>query len=164
MHATDGCVYVKNGTLLGGGVVDGAIHSAAGKKLLDACKREREEELDGHKLPTGEAVITEGYQLPADNVIHTVGPVWGEDQEKKEKLLKNCYESYLNLPDKHELKSVAFTASSKGGYHFPKKLATTIAVESVVQFARNHTLDKIVFVLFTEEDYHIYQNELEKFD
>src|SRR5699024_12673610 len=110
MHATDGCVYVKNGTLLGGGVVDGAIHSASGKKVLDACKRVREEDLGGHKLPTGEAVITEGYQLPADYVIHTVGPVWGGDQEKKEKLLKNCYENSLDLVVKHELKSIAFPA------------------------------------------------------
>lgn len=164
-HQTTGAIVnAANGTLLGGGGVDGAIHSAAGKKLLDACKRVREEELDGHKLPTGEAVITEGYQLPADYVIHTVGPVWGGDQEKKEKLLKNCYENSLDLVVKHELKSIAFPAISTGVYHFPKKLATSIAVESVVQFARNHTLDKIVFVLFSEEDYHIYQNELEKFD
>src|SRR5699024_1056540 len=148
----------------GGRGVDGAIHSAAGKKLLDACKREREEDLGGHKLPTGQAVITEGYQLQAEHDIHTVGQIGEGDQEKKEKLLKNSYENSMDLVVKHELISIAFPAISTGVYHFPKKLATSIAVESVVQFARNHTLDKIVFVLFSEEDYHIYQNELEKFD
>lgn len=162
-QTTDAIVNAANGTLLGGGGVDGAIHSAAGQQLLDACKRVREEKLAGNKLPTGEAVITEGYQLPADYVIHTVGPVWGGDKENKEKLLKKCYENSLSLIYKHKLKSVAFPAISTGVYHFPKKLAATIAVDSVVQSARNHALDKVVFVLFSEEDYQIYQKELEKF-
>lgn len=162
-QTTDAVVNAANGTLLGGGGVDGAIHRAAGKELLDACKRVREEDLAGEKLQTGEAVITKGYQLPASHVIHTVGPVWGGDKLEKEKLLKNCYVNSLELVHKHNLKSVAFPAISTGIYHFPIELAATIAVESVVQSAQKYALDKVVFVLFSEEDDKIYQAELEKY-
>lgn len=160
---TDAIVNAANGTLLGGGGVDGAIHRAAGEELLDACKRIREDDLGGEKLQTGEAVITQGYQLPASHVIHTVGPVWGGDKSEKEQLLKNCYENSLELVYKYNLKSVAFPAISTGVYHFPIELATTIAVESIVQAIQKREMDKVVFVLFSEEDYKTYETELKKF-
>src|SRR5699024_2410782 len=92
---TDASVNAANGTLLGGGGVDGANHRAEGKELLDASKRSREDDLGGEKIQTGEAVIRQGYQLAGSNVTHTVGPVWGEDKSDKEQLLKNCYETSL---------------------------------------------------------------------
>jgi len=88
---TDAIVNAANGTLLGGGGVDGAIHRKAGKQLLAACKTIREETLEGAKLSTGEAVITEGYRLSADYVIHTVGPVWNGGEKNEETLLEHCY-------------------------------------------------------------------------
>src|SRR5690625_3022551 len=89
---TDVIVNAANSSLLGGGEVDGAIHRAAGPKLLEECKRVRNEELNGAPLETGEAVITNGYELAARHVIHTVGPIWNEaERSLQEKQLENCY-------------------------------------------------------------------------
>src|SRR5699024_3059888 len=99
----DAIVNAANGYLMGGGGVDGAIHRAAGKALLEACKTVRNKELSGKLLATGEAVITDGYNLPASYVIHTVGPIWDSTEKENESLLSNCYQNALSLAAEKKL-------------------------------------------------------------
>src|SRR5690606_37629266 len=96
-ETTEAIVNAANGTLMGGGGVDGAIHRAGGEELLEECKMIRKEKLHGDYLPTGEAVITKGYNLPAKYVIHTVGPIWTGKSETEEMKLRNCYDNALQL-------------------------------------------------------------------
>lgn len=119
-------VNADNKTLLGGGGVDGAIHYAAGPKLLEECKK-----LNG--CNTGEAKITKGYNLPAKFVIHTVGPIYG----KEKKLLSSCYKNCLILAKKHKIKTIAFPAISTGVYDYPKKEAAEIAIATIKNFVKN---------------------------
>lgn len=149
---TDAIVNAANETLLGGGGVDGAIHRAAGEKLLQECKR-----LNGCK--TGEAKITKGYNLGVKYVIHTVGPVWqGGGYNEKEKLA-SCYRNSLKLASKNKIKSIAFPSISTGAYGFPIEKAAVIALKEVKKFLKKDKMIKeVIFVLFSDKDLQIYQN------
>ncbi|MFD1362679.1 O-acetyl-ADP-ribose deacetylase [Lentibacillus salinarum] len=159
---TDAIVNAANGSLLGGGGVDGAIHRAAGKELLEACKEVRQEQLAGEKLSTGEAVITNGYNLPANYVIHTVGPVWNERDQHQEDLLVNCYRNSLELAMTHNATSIAFPSISTGVYRFSVELAANIALQTITDFLTDHDLGNVVMVLFSENDYATYETSLRK--
>lgn len=125
--AVDAVVNAANPALLGGGGVDGAIHRAAGPRLLAACKA-LPETAPGVRCPTGQARITPGFALPARHVIHTVGPVWHGGRSNESKLLAQCYRSSLGLAGEHALDSIAFPAVSCGVYGFPAGAAAIIAV------------------------------------
>jgi O-acetyl-ADP-ribose deacetylase len=148
----DAIVNAANTSLLGGGGVDGAIHRAAGPGLLEVCRL-----LGGCK--TGEAKVTKGYKLPAQFVIHTVGPVWGVGDRDEEALLAACYKNSLAQATIHDCKTVAFPNISTGVYHFPKELAAGIAIREVKHYlSENNVPEKVIFVCFDDENFSIYQN------
>lgn len=151
----DAIVNAANESLLGGGGVDGAIHDAAGPKLLAECKT-----IGG--CPTGEARITKGYNLPAKYVIHTVGPVYGENPNDAE-LLASCYKNSLDLAVKHNIRSIAFPAISCGIYGYPIEDACKIAVNAVAGFLKTRKeIGKAIFVLFSSDSYEVYENYLKQ--
>jgi len=154
----DAIVNAANETLLGGGGVDGAIHSAAGKELELACKKIHDEK-GGCK--TGDAVITTGGNLPAKYVIHTVGPVWRDGMQQEPELLFRAYLNSLLLASENRIKSIAFPNISTGIFGFPKEQGSRIAVSTVVDFLNNNTtsIEKVIFVCFDQENYNLY-NEL----
>lgn len=158
---TDAIVNAANGSLLGGGGVDGAIHQAAGGELLQKCKKIREQDLHGEYLPTGEAVATPGYNLPAAYVIHTVGPIWRGNHNNEEGLLANCYHNSLQLAAAKQLTSVSFPSISTGVYGFPVKQAARIALKTIITFLKSHAFGTVVMVLFSENDYKVYENALQ---
>ena len=156
---TEAIVNAANSSLLGGGGVDGAIHRAGGKAILEACQDIRNRQ---GKCKTGEAVITTAGNLPSQFVIHTVGPVYngGKRVEKEKELLANCYTNSLLLAEENKIKTIAFPNISTGIYKFPKELAAQIAIETVLQYESEH-LEKVVFVCFDDENYNFYKNKLE---
>lgn len=135
--AVDAIVNAANERMLGGGGVDGAIHRAAGPELVAAC-REVPEVRSGVRCPTGEARITPGFRLPADHVIHTVGPVWRGGDAGEDDLLASAYRNSLALAAEHELDAIAFPAISTGIYGFPSDRAARIAVDTVRQWQAGH--------------------------
>lgn len=128
--ALDAIVNAANRALLGGGGVDGAIHRAAGPRLLEAC-RALPEQAPGVRCPTGEARITPGFDLPAAHVIHTVGPVWRGGSHDEPALLGACYRHAVQLAREHGLGSIAFPAISCGAYGYPPELAAAVACASL---------------------------------
>lgn len=157
---TDAIVNAANTALLGGGGVDGAIHRAGGPEILAACRRLRAEHYK-EGLPTGEAVITTGGQLPARHVIHTVGPVWKGGRQQEPELLANSYRNSLRVAAENKLSSVAFSSISTGDYGYPKAEATAIAVREVQAFLELHDLpQQVVFVAFDEDSFQLYEQEL----
>ncbi len=156
--AVDAIVNAANSTLLGGGGVDGAIHRAGGKSVLDECMRIVERQ---GGCPPGEAVITMAGKLPARHVIHTVGPVWHGGMNNEDQLLTNAYNNSLRLAVENGAKTVAFPNISTGVYCFPKERAARIAIEAVRKFLKSDkTLNEVVFVCFDRENYEIYERLL----
>jgi len=154
----DAIVNAANSSLLGGGGVDGAIHRAGGKQILEECIEIRNKQ---GKCKTGEAVVTTAGNLPAKYVIHTVGPVWNTDEEKCSQLLAGCYYNSLKLAESLGLKTIAFPNISTGVYRFPKELAGKIAVDEVKNFKSN-LVEKVIFVCFDDENEEIYRKLLEE--
>lgn len=147
-------VNAANNSLLGGGGVDGAIHSAAGPLLLEACRH-----LDG--CETGSAKVTAAYRLPCEYVIHTVGPVWQGGERGEAELLASCYRECLREADKRACRSVAFPAISCGVYGYPKQAATDIAIDTVEQMLPDlRHVAEIIFVCFSEAMERLYQQRL----
>src|SRR4051794_24800766 len=137
----DAIVNAANTTLLGGGGVDGAIHRAAGPRLLDACR-----EIGG--CPTGKARITAGFDLPAKWVIHTVGPVWQSGRSGEDDLLASCYRESLALASSAGARTVAFPAISTGAYGFPMPRAATIAVAEIASYLDSHPdIDRVILAV-----------------
>lgn len=152
----DAIVNAANSTLLGGGGIDGAIHRAAGKKLLAECRT-----LNG--CDTGEAKITAGYDLPAKHVIHTVGPM-GEYP----KALARCYQSVMNIMKEKELKSVAFCCISTGIYGYDNLKAAHVALKTVREWLDSNEdeierMDRIIFCTFLDKDEQIYRRLLPEY-
>src|SRR5690625_5224582 len=163
-QTADVIVNAANGSLLGGGGVDGAIHRAAGEELLKECQQIRQDELKGDYLSTGQVVITKGYQLPSKYVIHTVGPVWGKDKGKEDKQLADCYRNSLELAQQYQLHSIAFPSISTGVYSFPIDKAAHIAMNTIFHFLESHSFGKVVMMLFSKEDYAEYKKILDSFN
>ena len=144
--------------MLGGGGVDGAIHRAGGKEIMDECIEIRNTQ-GGCKV--GEAVITTAGKLKAKKVIHTVGPVWkGGDSHEQEKL-RNCYINSLQIAEKNKLKTICFPNISTGVYGFPKEEAAKIAIEAIMMVESKH-IEEVIFICFDETNYNLYDVALKK--
>lgn len=157
----DAIVNAANSSLLGGLGVDGAIHDSGGPVILEECKAIRKT-LYPDGLPTGRAVITSGGNLSAPYVIHTVGPIYSQADDPSQ-WLSLCYESCLRLAKEKILQSLAFPAISTGAYGFPKQAASGIALTKVIHFMKREkgSLNRIVFVQFSDIDFEIYLSALE---
>ena len=151
----DAIVNAANTSLLGGGGVDGAIHRAAGPGLLEETRK-----IGG--CPTGEARVSKGYRLPAEYVIHTVGPVWAGGHKNEDNLLAGCYRNSLKAAKDLKIKSIAFPSISTGAYGFPLERATEIALKETKKFLEtDKTLAKVVFVCFGEKVLNTYKKAAE---
>lgn len=152
-------VNAANSSLLGGGGVDGAVHRAAGPELLAYCRT-----LNG--CPTGDAKISPGFKLPAQYVIHTVGPVWHGGSQGEPELLVSCYRNSIQLAVDNDINSIAFPAISTGVYGYPIEQATEIAISSVIDSVKQaaqsgSVIKEVVFCCFSAGDAAIYQQKLE---
>ncbi|KAI0787428.1 A1pp-domain-containing protein [Fomes fomentarius] len=153
----DCIVNAAKRSLLGGGGVDGAIHAAAGPRLLEECRK-----LNG--CETGAAKITKGYDLPARHIVHTVGPIysWSKVEEKAAQL-GSCYKTSLQLAVENSLKHIAFPSISTGVYGYPIQDATHIALDTVRRFLdapEGDSLERAIFVVWSDEDKAVYESLL----
>lgn len=151
----DCIVNAANSSLLGGGGVDGAIHRAAGKELLEECRTL-------HGCKTGEAKITGGYRLKADHIIHTVGPVYS-GSEKNARQLSDCYRNSLNLAKENGIHSIAFPAISTGIYGYPLEEAIPVALRAIRQWMEDNSDYEISIILscFDQHTYDQYRNNMD---
>ena len=160
----DAIVNAANSRLLGcfrpgHNCIDNVIHSAAGLQLREECAEIMRAQ--GHEEPTGQAKITAGYNLPAKHVLHTVGPIISGPLTKEDRaLLASCYRSCLRLAEEKGLKTVAFCCISTGVFRFPKDEAARIAVETVRDYLKTGSLERIVFCVHGDENLRIYQQLL----
>jgi len=156
---TDAIVNAANSSLMGGGGVDGAIHRKGGPKILEECKRIRRTQWP-NGLPTGKAVITTGGNLKAKYVIHTVGPVWRGGKHGEAELLADAYRNSLKLAVSKGIRTISFPAISTGAYGYPMEEAAEVALKTVRDFLEDEDkLDEVVFVLFTESAYKVYERK-----
>ena len=149
-------VNAANSTLLGGGGVDGAIHRAGGPQILEECRAIRKTVYpDG--LPTGQAVITTGGNLPAKYVIHTVGPIYGRQPERESELLAACYQNSLSLAREHQISSIAFPSISTGAFGYPKVEAAKISSKTILDFlSENEQIEQVRLVFFQQKDVRVF--------
>lgn len=154
----DAIVNAANSSLMGGAGVDGAIHSKGGVAILKECREIRQTSYP-NGLPTGKAVITTAGDLPAKHVIHTVGPVFGQNSGNDSDLLARAYTSCLSLAAKHQLRSISFPSISTGAYGFPKDAAAEISSLSIRAFLMNYEQQMIVnLVFFSAKDFELFGN------
>ncbi|MFH1844300.1 MAG: O-acetyl-ADP-ribose deacetylase [bacterium] len=154
----DVIVNAANSGLHGGGGVDGAVHRAGGPAIMAECRLIRQQQ---GGCPTGDAVITTAGNLSAQNVVHTVGPVWSGGAQHESELLRSAYSKSLELAAAHGAKTVAFPSISTGIYGFPVALAAPIALGAAKEFVlQNEQLTEIRFLLFSAEDLTVYEQAL----
>ncbi len=152
-------VNAANSSLMGGGGVDGAIHQAGGSRILEQCRKIREEQYpDG--LPTGEAVATTAGKMPAEYVIHTVGPIYRQCGKNCASLLASCYTNSLELAVKLGCKEIAFPAISTGIYGYPKEKAAHIAYQAVEHFLNGGNEIEVRFVFHNADDKEIFEKKI----
>jgi O-acetyl-ADP-ribose deacetylase len=151
-EAVDAIVNAANSMLLGGGGVDGAIHTAGGPEIYAACKQLRDTQFpDG--LPTGQAVITTGGDLPAKHVIHTVGPIYGRHGGNEPELLADCYRNSVAIALEHDLHSIAFPSISTGVYGYPKHEAASVVGQTAAEIVNANDEITITLVFFSPSDF-----------
>lgn len=149
---TDAIVNAANKMLLGGGGVDGAIHSKGGRAIYDECVKIRETEYP-KGLPTGKSVITSAGNLPARKVIHTVGPVYGMNGGRDGELLADCYTNSLKVAAASDLRTIAFPSISTGAFHYPKHEAARVASAAIADFLKTDSIiEEVRLVFFSEAD------------
>lgn len=150
-EAVDAIVNAANWTLLGGGGVDGAIHTAGGPAIYEACNHLRDTQLP-NGLPTGQAVITTGGNLPAKYVIHTVGPIYGRHNGREAQLLADCYRNSVKVAVENKLKTIAFPSISTGAYCYPKREAAQVVGATVREIIDQNSSIEIRLVFFSPAD------------
>lgn len=157
----DAIVNAANSSLMGGGGVDGAIHKAAGPKLLEECMQIAAKRRPESPCPPGDAVITGAGTLLARHVIHTVGPIWHGGIQGEPEILASCYRKSLLIAEKAGLESIAFPNISTGIYGYPKEKAAQTAFSSVrITLPETPGIKKVVFVCFDQENYSLYCSKI----
>ena len=149
-------VNAANSTLLGGGGVDGAIHRMGGPEILKECQRLRQTRYP-EGLPTGEAAVTTAGNLPAEYVIHTVGPIYGRNKEQDAQLLVNCYQNSLSCAAAYKLSSIAFPSISTGAFGYPREEAAAVSSEAIKNWiAANDVVQEVRLVFFQPRDSRVF--------